>query len=61
MPAALIPVPEARELPPDEAWRALFDDFGVLEDEPTEPMPLELQPQPESDFLAQVRRILGER
>lgn len=36
-----IPVPVAVELPDDEAWRALFEEFGVLDDQPTMPMPLE--------------------
>lgn len=44
--AALIPTGQARELPDDEAWRALFDDFGLFDSEPTAPMPL-----PEVDEL----------
>lgn len=54
-----IPVPEARELPNDEAWRALFDEFRVIDEPPTEPAPLALEPLPEDRFLADVRRILG--
>lgn len=55
----LIPQPEARELPEDEAWRELFDTFHVLSDDSTEPMPLELEPLPSEDWLARVRRVLG--
>lgn len=54
-----IPTGEARELPDDEAWRELFDTFGVLADEPTQPMPLELEPLPDETFKARVRRVLG--
>ena len=55
----LIPAGEARELPEDEAWRELFDTFHVLADEPTRPMPLELEPLPDETFRARVRRVLG--
>jgi hypothetical protein len=55
----MLPVPEARELPDDEAWRSLFDDFGLLDDPITEPMPLQLEPLPESDWLAAARKTLG--
>lgn len=55
----LIPQPQVRELPEDEAWRELFDTFHVLSDDATEPMPLELEPLPSEDWLARVRRVLG--
>jgi len=55
----LIPTPDARELPDDEAWRELFDTFELFGDQATEPMPLELLPLPESDWLAHVRKIFG--
>ncbi len=59
MRTSLIPAPEARELPDDEAWRALFDDFGLLRDEPTQPMPLALEPMPADEFTERVRRVIG--
>lgn len=59
MNAIRIPTGEARELPDDEAWRELFDTFGVLDDAPTEPMPLELEPLPADEWLARVRKTLG--
>jgi len=55
----LIPAGEATELPDDEAWRALFDVFGAAVDaQPTEPMPLELEPLPEHAFAARARSVL---
>ena len=56
-----IPVGDARELPEQEALRALRDVFGVLEDPITQAMPLrlELQPTPESEFASMVRRVFG--
>ena len=59
MSALQIEVGEACELPEDEAMRALFNDFGVLAEEPTRPMELELQPLPEETFRARVFRVLG--
>lgn len=38
-----IPVGDARELPPDEAWRELYATFGWT-DQPTMPAPLEFPP-----------------
>ncbi len=55
-----IPVPEARELPDDEAWRELFDTFGMIDEPATEPMPLfELEPLPDERFLERVREVFG--
>lgn len=55
-----IPAPETRELPDDEAWRALWDEFHLFDEQATEPAPLALEPLPDEPFLAQVRRILGD-
>lgn len=54
-----LPVPEVRELPDDEAWRALYDAFDVLHEEPTQPMPLQLQPLPQDEFMARCQRVLS--
>lgn len=59
MSARLIPAGEARELPDDEALRSLYDDFDLIDDMATEPMPLELEPLPADEWLVKVRRTLG--
>lgn len=56
-----LPAPDVRELPADEAWRALFDEFGVLESAPTEPMPLALEVIEDEAFFIRVKRALGTR
>ena len=57
----LIPAGEATELPDDEAWRAMFDTFGVLDSAPTEPMPLELEVIEGEAFRVRALRVLGVR
>lgn len=59
MSARLIPAGEARELPDDEALRSLYDDFDVIDESATEPMPLELEPLPADKWLVKVRRTFG--
>lgn len=56
-----LPAPDVRELPDDEAWRAMFDTFGVLDSAPTEPMPLELEVIEGEAFLVRALRVLGVR
>lgn len=55
-----LPVGEAVELDDIEAQRALFDDFGLLECPPTQPMPLELEVIEVDRTLSQVRRAFGQ-
>lgn len=57
-----IPVGEARELPEQEAMRALYETFGVVDEPDTEIMSpdLELAPTPEHDFADRVRRAFVE-
>ncbi len=57
--ADTIPVGEASELDEAEAMRALFDDFCVLEDKPTEPMPLDLEPLPEHTQRELWRKVVS--
>lgn len=59
--AATLPVGEARELPEQEALRAMYEVFGVVDDPDTEIMAegLELAPTPDHDFVDRVRRAFG--
>lgn len=52
-----IPTGDARELPPDEAFRELIDTFHAIEFAPTEPMPLELEPLTVDQMQAEIARV----
>lgn len=56
-----IPVGEALELPEQDSMRALFDEFGLWESAPTEPMPLHLEPLSDDELQAEIARVFGSK